>query len=231
MNRAILSAKYPQFAARLREYGYGIIQSETIPCSIPYERDHVDLQCLILNDTAFVLSCCTRLSEALSRDYHVILCGERFSGSYPDNTRLSAVTCGNKLIGRIASLDEKVKAYCHEHEIELINVNQGYAKCSCVQIAENAVITADNGIISALRNTEIDVLPIGKGSVRLDGAEYGFLGGASGYDRDKHTVYFCGDIDRHPDSKQIKRFCEIHHTKVISLSDDELTDIGGIIFC
>lgn len=231
MNKAILSAKYPQFAASLREYGYEIIHSETIPCNMPYERDHADLQCLILDDTAFVLSCCTRLSEALSRDYHVISCGKRFSGSYPDNTCLSAVTCGDKLIGRIASLDEKVKAYCHDHKIELIHVNQGYAKCSCVQIADNAVITADNGIIHALRNTDIDVLPIGKGSVRLDGADYGFLGGASGYDRDKHTIYFCGDIDRHPDSERIKRFCEIHHTKVISLSEDELTDIGGIIFC
>ncbi|MEE3493063.1 DUF6873 family GME fold protein [Ruminococcus sp.] len=231
MNRAILSAKHPQFAASLREYGYEIIQSETIPCNMPYERDHADLQCLIHDDTVFVLSCCTRLTEALSRDYHVISCGERFSGSYPDNTCLSAVTCGDKLIGRIASLDEKIKAYCHDHEIELIHVNQGYAKCSCVQIADNAVITADNGIIRVLQNTEIDVLPIGKGSIRLDGAEYGFLGGASGYDRDKHTVYFCGDIDRHPDSERIKRFCEIHHTKVISLSEDELTDIGGIIFC
>ena len=216
MNRAILSTKYPLFAAKLREYGYEIIQSETIPCSMPYERDHADLQCLILDDTAFVLSCCTRLFEALSRDYHVILCGEKFSSSYPDNSCLSAVTCGDKLIGRIASLDEKVKAYCHDHEIELIHVN---------------VITADNGISHVLQNTDIEVLPIGKGSVRLDGANYGFLGGASGYDRDKHTVYFCGDIDRHPDSERIKRFCEIHHTKVISLSEDELTDIGGIIFC
>ena len=231
MNRAILSTKHPQFAAKLREYGYEILQSETIPYYMPYERDHADLQCLILDDTAFVLSCCTRLSEAISRDYHVISCGDRFSGSYPDNTCLSAVYYGDKLIGRIASLDEKIKAYCHDHEIELIHVNQGYAKCSCVQIAENAVITADNGISHVLQNTDIEALPIGKGSVRLDGAEYGFLGGASGYDRDKHILYFCGDIDRHPDSERIKRFCEIHHTKVISLSDDELTDIGGIIFC
>ena len=231
MNKALLSTKHPQFAARLQKYRYEIIQSENIPCKMPYERDHADLQCLILHDTAFVLSCCKRLIKALSHDYHVILCGNRFTGSYPDNTCLSAVHCGNKLITRIASLDEKVKAYCHDHKIELINVNQGYTKCSCVQIAENAVITADNGIVNVLRNTEIDVLRIGKGSVRFEGAEYGFLGGASGYDRDNHTVYFCGDIDRHPDSERIKRFCEIHHTKVISLSDDELSDIGGIIFC
>ena len=231
MNKAILSEQYPQFAAKLREYGYEVIPSETIPCNMPYERDHADLQCLILRDTAFVLSHCKRLIGALSRDYQVIVCGDRFSGQYPDNTCLSAVPCGNKLLGRIASLDEKVKDFCYDHGIELINVNQGYAKCSCVQIADNAVITADNGMIHALRDTEIDVLPIGKGSVRLEGAEYGFLGGASGYDRDNKAVYFCGNIEQHPDAENIKDFCQTYGTKIICLTKDTLTDIGGLIFC
>lgn len=231
MNKAILSEKYPQFATKLREYGYEVIPSETIPCNMPYERDHADLQCLILDHTAFVLSCCERIIDALSCDHRLIPCGDRFSGGYPDNTCLSAVQCGSKLIGRIASLDEKVKEYCRIHGIELINVNQGYAKCSCVPIADNAIITADNGIVNTLRNTDIDVLPIGKGSVQLEGAEYGFLGGASGYDRDNKTVYFCGNINHHPDSKQIKSFCESYGTNVVSLSDNDLTDIGGIIFC
>ena len=197
---------------------------------MPYERDHADLQCLILRDTAFVLSCCQRLIDVLSVDHHVIPCSDRFSGQYPDNTCLSAVTCGNRLIGRIKSLDEKVKDFCYDHDIELINVNQGYAKCSCVQIADNAIITADNGIIHALRDTEIDVLPIGKGGVQLEGAEYGFLGGASGYDRDNKTVYFCGDIEQHPDAEIITQFCKTYGTKIISLTKDTLTDIGGIIF-
>lgn len=231
MNKAILSTKHPQFAAKLQDYGYEVIPSEAIACHMPYERDHADLQALILNHTAFVLSSCQRLIDALSDDYQVIPCGDRFSGKYPDNTCLSAVYCDDMLIGRIASLDGKVREYCHKHGIESINVNQGYAKCSCVPIANNAIITADNGIIHALQDTKIDVLPIGKGSVRLEGAEYGFLGGASGYDRDTQTVYFCGDIERHPDSKRIKNFCVTHDTTIISLTNDQLTDIGGIIFC
>ena len=198
---------------------------------MPYERDHADLQCLILHHTAFVLSSCKRLIGTLSADYQEIPCGDRFSGQYPDNTCLSAVSCGDLLIGRIASLDEKVKDFCYDHDIELINVNQGYAKCSCVQIADNAIITADNGNIHAFRDTEIDVLPIGQGSVQLEGAEYGFLGGAAGYDRNNKTVYFCGDIEQHPDAEIIKDFCQAYGTKIISLTEDTLTDIGGIIFC
>ena len=198
---------------------------------MPYERDHVDLQCLILEDTAFVLSCCERISAALADDYLVIACGSRFSGKYPDNTCLSAVQCGDSIICREFSLDSQVKKYCHEKHISLIPVNQGYAKCSCAKVAENALITADKGIINGLKHTDIDTLPIGQGSVLLDGADYGFIGGASGYDPDTRTIYFCGDIEKHPDARRIKDFCTEYAANIICLSDDELIDIGGIIFC
>ena len=231
MNKAILSVKYPQYAGQLQKLGYVIIPSEEIPCKMLYERDHADLQCLILNDTAFVLKRCQRLSEALSDDYHVIGCGERFGGAYPDNVLLNAVLLDNKLICRVPSLDDKVKEYCAKHDIELIHINQGYTKCSCAVISDHALITADQGIAKTLSDTDIDVLTVGEGSISLEGAEYGFIGGASGYDRDKRTLFFCGDITRHPDYAKIKCFCDAHGTQIVNLSNDNLTDIGGIIIC
>ena len=113
----------------------------------------------------------------------------------------------------------------------LINVKQGYAKCSCAAVSDHAIITADNGIIRSLEDNPIDVLSIGKGSIRLDGADTGFIGGASGYDKDRKTLYFCGNIKEHPDYNSIKRFCNEQDTQIVSLNDDHLTDIGGIIFC
>ena len=231
MNKAIISVQYPQFAHRLQALGYAIIPSEEIPCEMPYERDHADLQCLILDDTAFVIKQCKRLSNALSEDYRVITCGESFSGKYPDNVRLSAVKLGKKLICRTRSLDSKVKEFCNRNSYDLIHVNQGYAKCSCAVISDNAIITADKGIYQALSKTDIEVLLIGEGHIDLCGTEYGFIGGASGYDRDNNTVYFCGNIEAHPDYPDIKSFCDKHQTAIISLTDDRLTDIGGIMFC
>ena len=198
---------------------------------MPYERDHVDLQCLILNDTAFVLNRCQRLFKALSDRYHVIECGECFKGAYPYNVGLNAIFLDGKLLCRIKSLDDKVKEYCEKHNIKLLHVNQGYAKCSCAIVSDRALITADQGIAKALADTSIDFLTIGEGSVELEGAKYGFIGGASGYDGDKRTLYFCGDIKRHPDYLKIKCFCDDHGTRIVSLSDDNLTDIGGIILC
>lgn len=231
MNNAVLSTEYPQFASRLEALGYHVIPSGEIPCKMPYERRHADLQCLILNDTAFVLSCCTGLSEALCGTYRVVACGGSFSASYPDHVCLNAVQLKNRLICRVASLDEAVKDYCRKQGFALINVNQGYAKCSCAVVSDNAVITADQSILRALRNAEIDVLPTGQGSVALAGADYGFIGGASGYDQENHTLYFCGNICAHPDHDRIRSFCEAHGTRIVSLSNDYLIDIGGILFC
>ena len=232
MNKAIMSLKYPRFAEKLRDYGYEIIPTEEIACDMPYERDHADLQCLIPDDdTAFVLKGCKRLAEALSDTYNVIECGDGFGGSYPENVCLSAVQLGNKVLCRIPSLDETVRSYCEERGYELIYTNQGYAKCSCTVIADSAVITADKSIMRALEHTKIDVLLIGQGSVNLDGAEYGFIGGASGYDQDSKTLYLCGNVEKHPDHNRIQSFCKKHNTKIISLTDDILSDIGGIVLC
>lgn len=231
MSKVILSTEYPQFAEQLQLLGYEIIPSEEIPCQMAYERRHADLQCLLLKDTAFVLKHCQRLIRALSDSLTVIPCGDNFGGKYPDNIILNAANIGKNLICRVASLDDKVRDYCDRHDIELIDVRQGYAKCSCAAVGNHAIITADRGISRALGKTEIDVLTIGEGSVTLSGADHGFIGGASGYDSAKRTLYVSGNIDRHPDGERMKRFCAQYGVSIYSLSDEVLTDIGGMIFC
>ena len=54
----------------------------------------------------------------------------------------------------------------------------------------------------------IDVLAVSPAGVRLDGYNCGFIGGATG--ADKENVYFCGNVDLHPDGERIKAFCEKH---------------------
>lgn len=146
---------------------------------------------------------------------------------------LSAVTAGKYLIARIDSLDAAVREYAVSRGYELVNVRQGYAKCACATVSDNAIITSDRGIYHSMKELNIDLLLIEEGRVALDGADYGFIGGASGLDvnNGERTLYFSGNIDRHPDAQRIRAFCEKHRTEILSLTDDELIDIGGIIFC
>ena len=109
-----------------------------------------------------------------------------------------------------------------KQDIELINVNQGYAKCSCAACS-SGVITADDSIFKTLCKQGINSLKITPGHVTLTGYDYGFIGGASGVIDGKLT--FFGDVSKHPDFSKIKEFCEFDY-----FGDFNLTDIGTI-FC
>ena len=233
VNNVILSSKYPIFGEKLKQLGYHVIPGEIVPNLIPYERDHVDMQCLILDNTAFVLKECRQLAESLEPYYHVILTENPIAGKYPSNVRLNAAVLGKTVIANTKHLDKAFTSYCNAHDYQLIHVNQGYAKCSCAIVSDNALITADNGIYNSLRESNIEVLRIRQGRVKLKGAEYGFIGGASGLDikNNKRILYFSGCIERHPDYPEIKPFCDRYGTEIKSLSEEELIDIGGMIFC
>lgn len=233
MNNVILSVRYPQFAQALKERGYHVIPAEEPDCFIPYERDHADLQCLIIDDTAFVLSRCQTLVNTLRERFHIELCGENIHAKYPFNVALNAAVVGKNIIARADSLDPKVVDYCTGHGYRIHHVRQGYASCSSAVVSEDAFITADRGIYYSLKESNFDILMIEEGRVTLSGAVYGFIGGASGLDINDgdRILYFSGDVIKHPDYPQIERFCHRHGTQIVSLTEDELTDIGGMIFC
>ena len=146
---------------------------------------------------------------------------------YPRNIGFNAVCLDKYFIHNLKFTNRRLMEYVQNLGLKLINVRQGYTKCSCVVVDSNSVITADDGIYNTLSKfEEIDVLKIQNGYVKLDGFEYGFLGGASG--RVGDTLYFSGDVTRHPDFASIKTFVENRNVK-LKWFDFELTDIGSII--
>jgi hypothetical protein len=93
---------------------------------------------------------------------------------------------------------------------------------------EDNAITADPGIYKKLTSLGINTLLIKCGGISLPPYEYGFIGGASGVDGD--TVFFLGNLDLHPSANEIKDFIMGLGMRVISLSDEPLSDLGGLIF-
>ena len=110
--------------------------------------------------------------------------------------------------------------------LELINVNQGYTKCSCVVVDGRSIITADEGIAKTLEAYDIDVLKIRTGHVKLDGFDYGFIGGASG--RVENCIVFNGDLSTHPDHESIREFILRRGLEIVDFNGLELYDIGTI---
>lgn len=108
-----------------------------------------------------------------------------------------------------------------------LHVKQGYAKCSCVVVDEDSIITADRGIWKTAANVGMNVLLIEKSQVILEGQPYGFLGGASG--KVGNSIIFNGDITRHSDYEAIRYFIEIRGLEIVYFKEYRLTDIGSII--
>ncbi|MBQ2971898.1 MAG: hypothetical protein IJE16_05065 [Ruminococcus sp.] len=233
MNKfAVISNAVPQICEKLIELGFKLIYTENVDGFISYERTHADMQCLKIDDTIFILSGCKKLGKSLENiGYNVTYTKNKYSGSYPENILLNTKIIGKNLVGKINCLDETVISYSKKAGYNLIDVNQGYTACSCVKVSGNSVITADNSIYNALKNSEIDVLKISEGSIKLDGAgekTYGFLGGASAM-IDESTLLFFGDITKHPDYTHIDEFCSSKGVDIVYIEDFELTDIGGAI--
>lgn len=146
-------------------------------------------------------------------------------GEYPRDIALNFTVLGDNIYGKIDCADSTLLELLSD--LNRVNVKQGYCKCSCLIISENAVITDDESIYKVLVENAVDSLLISKGDITLPGHEYGFIGGASGKISENEVLFF-GDITNHRDYKKIADFLEKYGCKIISL-DFPLADFGGII--
>ena len=158
----------------------------------------------------------------------VCVSSEPTGEKYPSDVLFNACLVGNRLICNEKTVSKLVLEAARSQGYEIINVSQGYTKCSISVVSDNAIITADKAIAAACKGVGIDVLTVSEGHISLPPYDFGFIGGASGVCCDK--VYFCGDLSLHPDGDTISAFCKKHGKVPISLSDRKLFDCGTIIF-
>ncbi len=146
------------------------------------------------------------------------------SGSYPFDVLFDCLGVKDTLYGKDGFVSDRIK----ENYTFFVPVKQGYTRCSTAMLSESCAVTADLGIAAALKNDGIDVLVIRSGYIELNGYSCGFIGGAGALLSD--GVYgFFGDLYTHPDGKTIAKFALEHKIKAVSLSDEPLSDNGGLL--
>ena len=153
---------------------------------------------------------------------------KQFSDKYPDDIQLNIVNLNGMIFCNEKYCVNNVTRYYKKEGYLFKNIAQGYSKCSTCIVNNKAVITSDDSIYNAALNSGIDVLKIRCGFIDLPGYDYGFIGGASGL-IDKNLLAFTGNIKLHPDYEKIKLFTDFYEVDIISLTDNNLNDIGGII--
>ena len=227
---AAVSFAYPDILRALRALGMELIEIQPSRRLSAPVSSHADMQLHHLGGNHVVtVRAEASLKDALKQfDFEVIESNNCISDSYPNDVPLNAARVGKFLFCRQDTLDGEISRYCSRHGVSVIPVRQGYAKCSTVVVNESAIMTADLSIAQAAESSGLDVLRITPGHVRLEGYQYGFLGGACGL-IGKNKLAFAGNVSLHPDYEAIKKFCGNRNVETVSLADMPLTDIGGIL--
>src|SRR5699024_2133678 len=153
---------------------------------------------------------------------------KELKGKYPLNIAYNVGRINRATIHNFKYTDEILKFYLQKENLKLINIKQGYTKCSMAIIDDNSVITSDYPIYNKLIKLGYNVLLIKPGYIDLKYQNYGFIGGSSG-NLSKNTILLSGKLDIHPDKEKILNFIAKYRKKVIYLSNKNISDIGSII--
>lgn len=192
-------------------------------------QGHVDILLSLLNDKEFLFHKDidkTFVREIMKLGFAVKLTNNSLGEAYPKNIILNGVNLKNHFIHNLKYTDpillDSVKGKT------LINVKQGYSKCSVAIVQDNAIITSDISIAKELNKHSFDVLLLPPGDIILEGLNYGFIGGTCGL-VDKDVLAFFGTLEKYAYGKEVKEFLKRHKVEPYFLSDTKLIDRGSIL--
>jgi hypothetical protein len=145
---------------------------------------------------------------------------------YPESARYNAVITENYFIHNLYISD----SFLLEHfaRRERIHVNQGYARCNLLVLADTHFLTSDEGIYKTLQTKGLQVLFVKPAEIELPGFSHGFFGGVCGIYQ--HTVFISGSLKHHTQGEIIRQFIDTAGYAIIELYDGPLFDGGSILF-
>ncbi len=189
---------------------------------------HPDMLAARVGGTLFVhaenMALCALLSE---HGIHFRTVSAKAGKAYPADVALNLFTVGKLLFACEKHASAEVLAFARENGYEVVNVRQGYAKCSTM-ILDNAIVTADAGIYKAAKAHGVAALLISPAHVGIEKYDTGFIGGASGTLCAGKVCVF-GSLNSHPDGEKIRAFALAHGVEVADLGAGSLFDYGGLV--
>jgi len=228
-----LSSDFPPVMSRqLALDGWEIINVAFCKQVMPSLGGHPELQLFIVNSCEIVVhpDMPDSFIDIIQKKFERIIIGsKKISEKYPYDIAYNGKIIGDTFFHKLEYTDPVLLRRITLAGYKLADVNQGYTGCSVLPVGLGALITADIGIAKRAGFLGFDVLLINPGFIRLRGLNHGFIGGASSWDQ-ADKIYFCGNINLHPDAVKIKQFITGYGIQIVNLTDTELTDFGSLIF-
>ena len=235
MNKLIIDNRMREIEKnKLQELGYELIEINSNRTVYSEISSHVDIFCTkIKNNLIVENSQYNLIKENINREIKVIRGTTKIGKKYPKDIKYNVCIVGNYAIHNFNYTDRKVCKILKKENYNLINVKQGYSKCSIAVIDKNSIITADEGIDNTLKQYNFDILFVDYNlNIKLlNENRYspmkGFIGGA--ISRIGNNIFISGDIKKIDRNKTIKNFIQKKGLGVISFNNLEVIDYGGII--
>lgn len=229
----VLGEKYSNIIANpLKKQGIEPVFVPDNPSLDPRLSGHADLSVFHLGGEGCLLSMELKGTafEQKLRDFgaEISFLDKKLEEKYPNDATLNACAVGKTLTCQKSSVAKQIVDYFTNPGCKIIDVKQGYSRCSVCVVNDNSIITADRGIAKAASAADIDVLLISPGFVKLAGFDYGFIGGAA-FKLSAERLAFTGVLDKHPDRAKILDFLREKRVKPVFLTDLPIFDIGGAV--
>ena len=192
---------------------------------------HTDLGiCVVSKNTAVCAPECFEYYEKTLSPYGFnVICGEKhLLCNYPYDCAYNVGIVGKKCFLNKSVCDSVLYDILKREDFDIIDVKQGYTKCSICPIDENSFITGDKGIYKKAVKIGMDVLLIRNDGVFLKDYPNGFFGGCCGM-KNENELLINGDIDTLLSGQDIKDFLKRKNIKIRALKKGRVTDIGSVI--
>lgn len=205
---------------------------------------HPDICYLKINDKLIISKCSENFIKDKITDLLYIVGDSILSGKYPLDVPYNICIIAKNAIHNFKYTDKKVVNILTDLGYNLINVEQGYAKCSTFVLDSNSAITSDITIAKELLDKGIDVLLTKEPDIKLlkrtnqnineenkmffqNSQMQGFIGGAMVRIDNKVIVF--GDLNNLINNTKIRKFIEKRGLEIIDFKGLDIIDYGGII--
>ncbi|MEG2348281.1 MAG: hypothetical protein RSB67_01360 [Clostridia bacterium] len=218
----------------LENLGYKIVEIKAREKLYFEIASHVDIFCTKIKNKLIIdpIEYENIINSTNSRN---ILKGVKSVGfSYPEDIAYNVCNIGENVVHNFKYTDERILEIIQENNMNKININQGYSKCSIAVVEANSCIVCDKKIAEALQKSCIDVLCISeKMDIKLldKSGSYsnmnGFIGGA--ISKIGNNIFISGDLKKIDKNDKIREYIEKKGLHIIDFKGLDVIDYGGML--
>lgn len=222
---------YPNLVKRLADLNIRALEVPICPYLYQAIGAHPDIQFHPVDGNNIVIApnAGKGLAQKLLAEGFNLLEGKSaLAGKYPANVAYNVARIGNLAFHRLDAIDPVLREELEKRGVEIIDIKQGYSKCSALILGNNLLITEDRGLWEKATALRVKTLLIDSGFVQLPTLNYGFLGGAGGLIA-KNKIAITGDITLSSSYLNIIKYLEDHSCDLDFLSQEPALDIGSLV--